>query len=162
MDTLPLHIAIAARDEETIDRLLKGGANPNEESYSAMYALEHAISEKLSKETIANLLAHGAKIEGSAFFPALIVAAAARHNDAIEMLLEAGADPNVSDVEEEEETPLTYSAFFGNTKAIRLLLKFGADPHKANRAQETPLKIAQEAEHTEAVAVLETAMASPD
>lgn len=47
------------------------------------------------------------------------------HNLALEILLQAGADPNV--VSHSRECPLYFAVTYGNREAIRLLLEYGAD-----------------------------------
>lgn len=64
----------------------------------------------------------------------------------IEVLLDAGADPN-----EEKEggwTPLLGAANQGYQQLVELLLKSGADPSHRNRSGDTALSIAERRGHT--------------
>ena len=55
---------------------------------------------------------------------------AARHPDALRLLLEHGADPNARD-DGDNASPLHFAAAQGNVESVRLLLDAGADVHGA-------------------------------
>ena len=62
----------------------------------------------------------------------------------IELLMQYGADPNLSDGIR-SETPLHIAATFGHPKIVQRLIKFGADHEKrsAGKDGKTPLAIAK-------------------
>ncbi|WP_353269891.1 ankyrin repeat domain-containing protein [Wolbachia endosymbiont (group A) of Myopa testacea] len=54
-------------------------------------------------------------------------------------LIKAGTDPNVKD--SEERTPLHYAASIGDEKSINVLLEHGADSSKKDKQEKTPLQV---------------------
>lgn len=99
----------------------------------------------------------------------------AKYNSAIDLLLEAGADPNIQDdggktplhytdmlaniasllkgkanpniQDDEGRTPLHYAASIGHTDYVNLLLEKKADPSIRDRRGKTPLEIAIDSHH---------------
>jgi len=59
---------------------------------------------------------------------------------ALQLLLEAGANPNVAD--EDRVTPLMVAAMKGNLEAVRLLVTHGADVMAVNAAGLTASQLA--------------------
>jgi ankyrin repeat protein len=80
-------------------------------------------------------------------------AAAAGHQDIVELLLKHGADPNIR--EQGGYTPLHAAAQNGDDTMIRTLLYGGADLLARSDDGKTPLELAREAGHIEAVKLLE-------
>lgn len=70
----------------------------------------------------------------------------------IELLLKAGADPNVTAAD--GWTPLMTAAQAGNPGIVKLLLQFGADPSLKHSDGETALDIAKQEECMEIVSLL--------
>ena len=83
---------------------------------------------------------------------ALHVAAENGSLEAVDLLLEAGADMEVPD--ERERTPLHWAAFSGHLEVARHLLEAGADRDKSDHEQATPLLLASDAGHLEVVRLL--------
>ena len=85
---------------------------------------------------------------------ALHIAAVARQTAAITVLLDAGANPNLhvksgaatsmfdGNVKLWGETPLHYSAAYGDEEVIRAMLQAGADRQAPNAHGETPVDYA--------------------
>lgn len=88
----------------------------------------------------------------------LMYAAQHGHRDVVDVLLKAGADVSAKDwgFEEttREEQPLHYAMLSGNTGVIERLLAAGADVNALNTSGNTPLNIAIERGHLEAVRFL--------
>jgi ankyrin repeat protein len=74
--------------------------------------------------------------------------------EALEILLNAGADPNAMD--QSGWTALMYVARYGGPELARMLLEFGADPNAMNKAQQTALEIASEHSHHDVADVLDS------
>ena len=83
---------------------------------------------------------------------ALTMAACHSSPESIELLLEAGADPNRAS--RRRQTPLIQAARCGNLPAVRLLIEAGADVNIAAPGGQTALMAAQEAGEEEVVEFL--------
>lgn len=70
--------------------------------------------------------------------PALVMAVRNGDDVMVNMLVEAGADPDIVD-RASGETPLTLAASRNNLDMVERLLKAGADPNVENQKYETPL-----------------------
>ena len=82
----------------------------------------------------------------------LHIAARFGHVDAVEILLEAGADINGRG--EDGDTPLHCAAAGGQIEAIKCLLKRGAVPNLPNDHGDTPADLAQTLRQHEAAELL--------
>ena len=72
--------------------------------------------------------------------------------EAVNALIEAGADPSAKNFA--GNTPLHYAAYSGHTKVIEALLCAGADPSAKNIYDATPLDIAIREERDETAEAL--------
>jgi len=83
---------------------------------------------------------------------ALMLAISANDLTALDMLLRAGADPDV--VDNAGDTPLAYAAKNEEPLAVRILLSFGTSPETPNARGQTPLDIAILHHHNESAALM--------
>lgn len=67
----------------------------------------------------------------------LMAAAVKGYNTIARLLLNAGADPNLEDMN--QTTALHYAAMFKNHELALLLLEAGADPHHKNNVGQSPM-----------------------
>ena len=79
----------------------------------------------------------------------------------VQILLEAGADPNQESRGEDEGAPLCAAASWGHTEIVRLLLGHGADPNVIEKGPMTALIWARQNGHAETVELLLAAGADP-
>ncbi|RNF19701.1 putative ankyrin repeat family protein [Trypanosoma conorhini] len=77
---------------------------------------------------------------GTALFTALFM----KKVEAVEFLLENGADAQVT-IDGDKSTPLHIAVEHANTACVKLLLSFGANPQAANTSGETPVSLAEKA-----------------
>ena len=107
----PLLYAAGEGDVEEVERLLTAGADPNEQWDKG--ASDHGVA-------------------------ALHYAAAHGHDAVIRILVGAGANPNIQDIND-GDTPLHDAAGFGHHEAVAVLLVADADDTVRNRGGFTPL-----------------------
>lgn len=83
---------------------------------------------------------------------ALILAAGGGKKEAVQLLLEHGADVNI--LSASGCPPLHYAAYYGHTEIIELLLKYGADANFRDAKGDTALMVATKAGKKEVVQLL--------
>ncbi|KAH8429780.1 uncharacterized protein LDX57_007452 [Aspergillus melleus] len=118
--------------DEAFDILLGSGADVNASSAQGESSpLQDALESKRDVSIVKSLLDHGASVKGK---PVVASAITGQNTAALEVLLKAGADPNVMYTTTEfyqankPETPLKHAA--GKNEALmEILLANGADPH---------------------------------
>ncbi len=79
----------------------------------------------------------------------LYLAAGHGHNDAVKMLLGAGADPNISNPD--GKTPLIIAATFGHQPVINILIDFGADVNAVTDNNDSAIYMASKGGHDQLV-----------
>ncbi|MEP6754019.1 MAG: ankyrin repeat domain-containing protein [Chthonomonadales bacterium] len=87
----------------------------------------------------------------------IIIAIRYGHEEAVKFLVDHGADVNLA--MREQASPLWVATRFGNKLVVRLLLNAGADPSKTGNTFDQLIKLAQEYDGKEIVAILKDAMA---
>ena len=90
----------------------------------------------------------------------LYEAADGDHKDVVQVLLDAGADPDQAD--NHGLTPLSRCVQYGSKEVVQLLLERGADPKNATRLGRTPLHYASEKKHTNVCKALLDGGAQPN
>ncbi|WP_461032733.1 ankyrin repeat domain-containing protein [Streptomyces mayteni] len=169
----PMHLAVIGRSADVVRALSEAGADPGaalHETYRIPWTYRHP---KRHSDAFGDLGA-GATPLHLALAPHLrVIPGPDIAPDVVEALLAAGADPNAAD--EHGRTPVhnAVTSLGRNTlDALRLLLEAGGDPdarmntlterpHRSGHrvaTSRTPLTIAQELGHTEAVILLEDAI----
>ena len=95
-----LMIACIQKNEEPINVLLKAGANPNIAHARGQTAIHCAVLGKCSKEALQAIIDHGADVNApnNNSVTALMTACQEGNVEAINILLDAGADPNSIEV----------------------------------------------------------------
>jgi uncharacterized protein len=108
------------------------------------------VKRYIKKEANVNVLYHheNRKLKLSP----LIVAVISNHIDIVSLLLENGADINLSD--NTKRCPLHYAAIYGHIELVNLLLENGADPLKTDSSNLTPEQLAKKYSHLEIASIL--------
>ncbi|KAL0419811.1 UNVERIFIED_CONTAM: hypothetical protein Sradi_1394600 [Sesamum radiatum] len=88
------------------------------------------------------------------FFTPLLCSIFANSFDCLEVLLKAGANPNIRGGGMNCMTPLGQAAADGATRLVDCLLSFGADPNAVDDSGLTPLEWAALNRHDEALSIL--------
>jgi len=130
-EPLPIHLAAANGNTETIRILLDRGASVNARDSMGSLALVDACQTGISHECARFLIESGAEIDAIAGNRTpMTMAAVEKKTKFVKLLLEKGADVNKLD--KTGMTPLLLTCFSGtpeHIKIARLLLKYGADPN---------------------------------
>jgi hypothetical protein len=165
--------AIKANSPVLLKPLIEAGVSVNQKiggegGEYKMTLLEFAVEEN-AVEVVKYLIQAGAKLESGSHKP-LVLAAAFNRMEIVRLLLEAGADPNVTTSEvadtgladEHGLTTLMYAVEFpDHLEVIELLLKHHANPHLVTDHGNTALRIAVGQENIEAVRLLLNAGCKP-
>ena len=177
-----LHFAAVRGATEAIEALCAAGADPNvtdrhgatplelalrEGQAEAVASLKQALLFKAAHRgdvaTLARGLREGADVHGppdSDGYTLLHVAAESGRNEAMALLLEAGADPNAR--ASDGFTPLHSAAARGHDEAVAALLAGGAAPDAGDEHQITALHFAAFEGYGDAIAALLGAGADPN
>lgn len=109
--------------------LLEHGADPNILNDRGESPLYSCMFGTINIGIVRLLLDHNANVNFQNHgVTALQVAILDKKLSVIELLLQRGADPNVTN--KEGKTPLCYAVKTSNIAKVRLLLTYGADPYK--------------------------------
>lgn len=158
----PLLLAIGNGHTESVEFLLKAGANPNATSFGSGPALHIAIQNNAELDIVRLLLAHGADANLSDAFgkTPLLYALEDTNAQLTELLLAAGASVHSKD--NEGYTPLHHAAVYADKACVELLLAAGAEVNATDNNGTTPLHQAALVSNSETLAALLAAGAKPD
>ncbi|WP_327590571.1 ankyrin repeat domain-containing protein [Nonomuraea sp. NBC_00507] len=138
-----LYRAALNGENETVGKLLAGGADPNKPSEGEEEGLPLCAAAAWDRHEVAStLLAAGADVNGreTGGWTALLWAASNGHAATARVLIEAGA--GVDTANDDGDTPLSLAARRGALGVVQVLLEAGADPAKYDGDGDTPLDIA--------------------
>ena len=142
-------------NKETVEKLLKEGADVNAKNSEGYTALELA-SRNGHTEIVSMLLEKGADVNAKTNegITALIRASEKGHTETVARLLEKGADVNAKD--SDGWTALMWASRNGHTETVTILLEEGADVNAKDNyfLGSTALDIAIKKEHPEIVKLL--------
>ena len=145
--------AASMGDIETVQKLVKNGANINEKDRSGYTPLIWAIySNKV--EAVKAFIQMGADIEiqdKSGYTP-LILAVSWSHSDIAKLLIEKHA--NVNAKSDNGTTALIYAATYGNASIMKLLIDNGADVSVKDNQGKTPFQYALYYQQIDSIALL--------
>ncbi len=155
----PLQWAVVANQLSVFELLLERGANPNAPDRSQMTPL-HSAAVFNRAQMARRLLAFGADLNAMCIsFQAVRLtplhkAAEAGAYDVVEIMLDAGADPNVRTAGANQVTPLHIAAARGHQGVVRLLAERGAQINAIDMVGTTPLHWAEKMGQIDAAALL--------
>jgi ankyrin repeat protein len=159
----PVADAAARGDIETVQDLLRNGADVNTAQGDGMTAL-HWAAERGDLKLAEVLVYSGANVNAGTRigrYTPLHLASRGGHGDVVLALLQAKANPNATTTNS-GVTPLHLAAAAGKADAVAALLKSGADANvKEASWGQTPLIFAASRGHVEAIRVLLEAGADP-
>jgi ankyrin repeat protein len=140
----PMFIAAVNGFGETARRLIDGGASPEATDGSGRTPLQWAVLWN-DEKTVGALLDHGASIDRRAGdydsgVTALILAAWTGKPNLVKLLIQHGANPNITD--SHNETALHWAAATDQADSIQILLAAGADDAIRNFSGQTALDVA--------------------
>ena len=148
---------------DAIDILLHAGADPNFVAADGRTLLHHAVEGDHSKEVLQVLISHRADVNASSknCGTALMLACFKSNIDAINVLLSAGANPNIVDAN--GCTCLHYAAIGDCSKEVlHSIIKHGTSVNAKNKSNKTALNIACLKNNIDAINVLLNSGAEPD
>ncbi|CAF4100438.1 unnamed protein product [Rotaria sp. Silwood2] len=137
-----LHRAAVSYIDENANHvraLLLAGADPTLEDRNQRIPLDEAVMAN-KPEIVGALLSHDRTLVQRAHRAGMI-AARFGHDKCLQILLDFGMDPNITD--RTRTTPLHVAVRSLKLSAARILVSHGADPNIANNRGETPLSIAE-------------------
>ena len=137
----PILVAVRENQLETVKFLVQKGAEVNKGDNGSGEVINSiaplALAIQLENEEIVQTLLKVENIDVNCidrWNQPLLVSCVRLHPEYVEMLLEAGADPNVPGTR--GNTVLMYSAHIGDTELVKLLVRYGADVNKNNDRNE--------------------------
>ncbi|KAL0459448.1 UNVERIFIED_CONTAM: hypothetical protein Slati_0572000 [Sesamum latifolium] len=150
----PMHYAAEIGYVPTLRLLITAGAGIDLVSDYGT-PLQRAIAYR-RKDAVKVLLDYEADPDFAAceFFTPLLCSIFANSFDCLEVLLQAGADPNIRGGGMNCMTPLGQAAADGATRFVDCLLSFGADPDAVDDSGFTPLEWAALNRHDEVLSIL--------
>lgn len=143
------------RGQEVLTQLQRISGDSNKPNVAMINALGADDSAKLAESLKAGADANA--VDGAGV-PALVIAVSAKNAAAVQLLLEAGANPNTRYTDPSgrfRQTPaVQFAAANGSVETLRLLAKAGADLNAADATRLTPLMSAAFMGHTDVVDAL--------
>jgi ankyrin repeat protein len=154
----PLHMAAMAGQPQIAEFLLKHGAAVNARDVEGFTPLHNCASssmkghpskmtEKARNEVAAILIAHGADVNAESKYgreTPLLRAVPTMNVELARMLLEHGANPNLTQSQGCTALHLASAAGADRSEMVKVLLAHGADPTIAEEHGQTPLDWAKE------------------
>ena len=137
---MPLMLACWKRNEDAIHVLLNAGADLNIADASGDTCLHYAARNDCCTEVLQAIISHGGDVNATSIenVTPLMLACVKGNKDAINVLLNAGADPNIADAD--GDTCLHYTAWNDCcTEAIQAIISHGGDVDATNKKNVTPL-----------------------
>ena len=158
----PLLIACIARNECAIRILLNASSNPNitDDTYGDTCLIK-AIRQDCSIDVLQAIIDHAANVNATNkdHVTALIMACIKKHYSAINILLNASADPNIPDDTFGDTCLIGASKQQCSIEVLQLLIDHGADVNATNKENETALTVACSNKDEDAINVLLNASA---
>jgi ankyrin repeat protein len=138
-DPTAIFAALEAHDLDGLALAVASGADPNAlkpvpPRWSPLHEAIEQLEDGGSIEALVLLLRHGAAVEGSEGDTPLLMALYGDQPAAVQVLLAAGARPNVRGVE--GDTPLRTAVERGDLSTAATLLRYGGHPSCSARAPE--------------------------
>ena len=160
-----LTIACIKKDEGAINVLLNANADPNitDDTYGCT-CLHIAVDQECSIEVVQAIIDHGADVNATnkENVTAFVIASNFGYTDAINVLLNASADPNMTD-DTYGDTCLHKAVRQGcSSDVLQAIIDHGVDVNATNKYNVTAFMIASHKGNTDAINVLLNAGADPD
>ena len=150
-----LWLACRYRQQDSIKILLKNRSNPNVTDDNGGTCLHAAVIGRCSKNIVSTLLDHGAYVNATSEYNITVLMLACRQGNKaiINVLLNAGADPNITDFN--RYTCLHYAGY-GNCSedVLRAIIDHGADVNATSKQKKAALMWACEKGNVDAINVL--------
>ena len=158
-----LMIASKSGNIEGINVLLKAGADPNIIDVDGNTCLHCSVLGNYRKEVLHMIIDHSVHLNAinKKVHTALMMASERGNSDAINVLLKAGADPNIIDAD--GNTCLHFLVLQRcNKEVLEIIIDHGVHVNTMNKRNETALMIASAKGNTDIIKVLLTAGADPN
>ena len=142
--------------------LLNAGANPNITDGEGFTCIHHAANGGCSKKVFETLIKHGADVNATNKNnrTALMIACNMGNVDAIDVILNAGGNPNIAD--DDGGSCIQYAVDAGCSKTVlKTLINHGADVNVTNKNNTTALLLAIKKGNMDTIYVLLKAGANP-
>ena len=158
-----LMLACVKGNKDVINVLLNAGADPNIADGKGATCIYHAVGEGCSKDVLETIVNHGADVNAKNKFnrTALLIACVKGNKDAINILLNAGADPNVTDYMGAACIHHVVGEGCSND-VLETVVNHGTDIDAINKTNATALMLACEKGKKDAIDVLLNAGANPN
>ena len=150
-----LMFACLMKNENAINVLLSAGADPKLADSLGVTCLQYAVDEGYSKHVFDTIMNHGADVNAANMtnITALMLACANLNIYAINVLLNAGAEPNIADVD--GNTCLHYAARNHCCAGVlQAVISHGGDVNATNKNNVTALMLACAKGNKDAINVL--------